>query len=191
MQPTEVNAAAGRRATLEPPAQPERGADIWLVTLLLDAPALDAAPRGSGMLVAPGTAPGDVRAKALTHATAKWPWLARRVRDAVGPGVHVVRLSYGRLGEPTPEPTTQEAARDASALLGVDLTGHVRDSLHQRWDGALPPPTPAYRTAVRQFEDVVRAEPGLDVTGGWIAGTGLAAIVAHAGRTAERLGEKA
>jgi protoporphyrinogen/coproporphyrinogen III oxidase len=191
VQPAEVNAAAGQRTTLKPPARPERGADIWLVTLLLDAPALDAAPRGSGMLVAPGTAPGAVRAKALTHATAKWPWLARRVRDAVGPGVHVVRLSYGRLGEPTPEPTTQEAARDASALLGVDLTGSVRDSLHQRWDGALPPPTPAYRAAVRQFEDVVLAEPGLDVTGGWIAGTGLAAIVAHAGRTAARLGEQA
>ncbi len=103
----------------------------------------------------------------------------------------MVRLSYGRLGEPTPEPTTQEAARDASALLGVELTGRVRDSLHQRWDGALPPPTPDYRAAVRQFEDVVLAEPGLDVTGGWIAGTGLAAIVAHAGRTAERLGERA
>ncbi|WP_020015654.1 protoporphyrinogen/coproporphyrinogen oxidase [Promicromonospora sukumoe] len=195
VQPTEVEAAADaaatQRTTLEPPARPEHGADIWLVTLLLDAPALDAAPRGSGMLVAPGTAPGAVRAKALTHATAKWPWLARRVRDAVGPGVHVVRLSYGRLGEPTPEPTTQEAVRDASALLGVDLTGRVRDSLHQRWDGALPPPTPAYRAAVRQFEDVVLAEPGLDVTGGWIAGTGLAAIVAHAGRTAERLSEGA
>lgn len=171
------------------PAAPERGADIRLVTLLLEAPDLDAAPRGSGMLVAPGTAPGTVRAKALTHATAKWPWLARRVRDAVGPGWHVVRLSYGRLGEPTPEPTAEEAARDASVLLGVDLTGRVRDVLHQRWDGSLPPPTPAYRATITQFEQVVRAEPGLDVTGGWIAGTGLAAIVGHARRTAERLGE--
>ncbi|MEU4384695.1 FAD-dependent oxidoreductase [Promicromonospora sp. NPDC023805] len=171
-----------------PPA-PERGADIRLVTLLLEAPELDAAPRGSGMLVAPGIAPGAVRAKALTHATAKWPWLARRVRDAVGPGRHVVRLSYGRMGEPTPETTAEEAARDASALLGVDLTGRVRDSLHQRWDGSLPPPTPAYRTAIKEFEQAVLAEPGIDATGGWIAGTGLAAIVGHARRTAERLGQ--
>jgi oxygen-dependent protoporphyrinogen oxidase len=171
-----------------PPA-PERGADIRLVTLLLEAPELDAAPRGSGMLVAPGTTPGTVRAKALTHATAKWPWLARRVRDAVGPGWHVVRLSYGRIGEPTPDPTAEEAARDASALLGVDLTGRVRDSVHQRWDGSLPPPTPSYRAAVKEFEDAVLARPGLDVTGGWIAGTGLAAIIGHARRTAERLGE--
>ncbi|MFC8800800.1 protoporphyrinogen/coproporphyrinogen oxidase [Promicromonospora sp. NPDC057138] len=178
----------GPSESLALPPAPERGADIRLVTLLLEAPELDAAPRGSGMLVAPGTTQGAVRAKALTHATAKWPWLARRVRDAVGPGRHVVRLSYGRIGEPTPEPTAEEAARDASALLGVDLTGRVRDSLHQRWDGALPPPTPAYRAAVKRFEDAVRAQPGLDVTGGWIAGTGLAAIVGHAQGTAERLG---
>ncbi|GAA2237735.1 protoporphyrinogen oxidase [Promicromonospora sukumoe] len=195
-QPTELISAPaqetpGQGKALVPPAPPERGADIRLVTLLLDAPELDAAPRGSGMLVAPGTAPGAVRAKALTHSTAKWPWLARRVRDAAGPGVHVVRLSYGRMGEPTPEPTAQEAARDASALLGVDLTDRVREVLHQRWDGGLPPPTPAYRAAVREFEGSVLAEPGLDVTGGWIAGTGLAAIVAHAGRTPERLGESA
>ena len=186
---TRAELAPASTEGLAPPPAPERGADIRLVTLLLEAPELDAAPRGSGMLVAPGSTPGAVRAKALTHATAKWPWLARRVRDAVGPGWHVVRLSYGRIGEPTPEPTAEEAARDASALLGVDLTGRVRDSLHQRWDGALPPPTPAYRAAIKQFEDAVLAEPGLDATGGWIAGTGLAAIVGHAGRTAERLGE--
>jgi oxygen-dependent protoporphyrinogen oxidase len=196
-QRTELAAATSGELTPRPalygdlvlPPAPERGADIRLVTLLLEAPELDAAPRGSGMLVAPSSTPGGVRAKALTHATAKWPWLARRVRDAVGPGWHVVRLSYGRIGEPTPEPTAEEAARDASALLGVDLTGRVRDSLHQRWDGSLPPPTPAYRAAVKQFEEAVLSEPGLDVTGGWIAGTGLAAIVGHARRTAERLGE--
>lgn len=187
-EPGEPAPSSARAGALVPPPARERGADIRLVTLLLEAPDLDAAPRGSGMLVAPGTAPGTVRAKALTHATAKWPWLARRVHDAVGPGWHVVRLSYGRIGEPTPEPTTEEAARDASALLGVDLTGRVRDVLHQRWDGALPPPTPAYRAAVKQFEDQVQAQPSLDATGGWIAGTGLAAIVGHARRTAERLG---
>ncbi|MFI2361691.1 protoporphyrinogen/coproporphyrinogen oxidase [Promicromonospora sp. NPDC019610] len=187
---TPTAAEIGQGKVLEPPAPPERGADIRLAALLVDAPELDTAPRGSGMLVAPDTAASGVRAKALTHATAKWPWLARRVRAAAGPGVHVVRLSYGRMGEPTPQPTAEEAARDASALLGVDLTDRVREVLHQRWDGALPPPTPAYRAAVRAYEAAVLATPGLDVTGGWIAGTGLAAIVAHAGRTAQRLGDE-
>lgn len=186
---TRPDFAEARAGGLALPPAPEHGADIRLVTLLLEAPELDAAPRGSGMLVAPGTAPGAVRAKALTHATAKWPWLVRRVHDAAGPGRHVVRLSYGRIGEPTPEPTVEEATRDASALLGVDLTGRVRDVLHQHWDGALPPPTPAYRAAIKELEQAVLAEPGIDATGGWIAGTGLAAIVGHARRTVERLGE--
>jgi oxygen-dependent protoporphyrinogen oxidase len=168
--------------------QPEPGADVWLVTLLLEAPELDAAPRGSGMLVAPddgsrrpsrGHGPA-VRAKALTHATAKWPWLAERVRAAGGEGVHVVRLSYGLLAEETVPPTPDEAARDASVLLGVDLSGRVRDHLLQRWDGALPPPTPAYRAQVAAFTAAVGRTPGLAATGGWVAGTGLAAIVGHA-----------
>lgn len=167
-----------------PVPAPEAGADIWLATLLLDAPELDDAPRGSGLLVAPdgedtGGAAG-VRAKALTHATAKWPWLADRVRAVAGPGVHVVRLSYGRIGTATEVPTVEEAARDASALLGVDLTDRVRDHLLQRWDGALPPPTPAYRAQVAAFTAAVGHTPGLATTGGWVAGTGLAAIVAHA-----------
>ncbi|AEG45545.1 NAD(P)/FAD-dependent oxidoreductase [Isoptericola variabilis] len=173
-----------------PVPRQERGADVWLATLLLEAPELDAAPRGSGMLVAPdegptsrrapgGERPG-VRAKALTHSTAKWPWLAERVQAAAGAGVHVVRLSYGRIGEETVPPTPDEAARDASVLLGVDLTDRVGDHLLQRWDGALPPPTPAYRADVAAFGAAVGHTPGLAVTGGWVAGTGLAAIVAHA-----------
>ncbi|MFP3715114.1 protoporphyrinogen/coproporphyrinogen oxidase [Puerhibacterium sp. TATVAM-FAB25] len=164
---------------------PEPGAPIALVTLLLDAPELDAAPRGTGMLVAPDATPGagpgaGVRAKAFTHATAKWPWLAARVRAAAGAGVHVVRLSYGRIGEALVEPDVAQATHDASVLLGVDLTGRVRDHLVQRWDGSLPPPTPAYRAALGDFVAAVGTAPGLAVAGGWVAGTGLASIVGHA-----------
>ncbi len=178
---------------------PEPGAPIALVTLLLDVPELDAAPRGTGMLVAPdatsgpgaGTGPGGpgagVRAKAFTHATAKWPWLAARVRAAAGDGVHVVRLSYGRIGEAPVEPDVAQATHDASVLLGVDLAGRVRDHLVQRWDGSLPPPTPAYRAALGDFLAAVQAAPGLAVVGGWVAGTGLASIVGHATETVAEL----
>ena len=161
------------------------GAPIALVALLLDAPELDAAPRGTGMLIAPDSRGGStgVAAKAFTHATAKWPWLAARVADAAGPGVHVVRLSYGRLGDTVVEPDVERATHDASVLLGVDLRGRVRDHLVQRWDGSLPPPTPAYRAALTGFTDAVGAQKGLTVVGGWVAGTGLASIVTHA-RTA-------
>lgn len=172
---------------------PEPGAPIALVTLLLDAPELDAAPRGTGMLVAPDATPGPgdgpdgpvgpgagVRAKAFTHATAKWPWLAARVRAAAGAGVHVVRLSYGRVGEALVDPDVAQATHDASVLLGVDLAGRVRDHLVQRWDGSLPPPTPAYRAALGDFVAAAGTAPGLAVVGGWVAGTGLASIVGHA-----------
>ncbi|ACZ32250.1 FAD dependent oxidoreductase [Xylanimonas cellulosilytica DSM 15894] len=158
------------------------GAPIALVALLLDAPELDAAPRGTGMLIAPDSRGGatGVAAKAFTHATAKWPWLADRVRAAAGSGVHVVRLSYGRLGDTIVEPDVERATHDAGVLLGVDLNGRVRDHLIQRWDGSLPPPTPAYRAALTGFTDAVAAQDGLTVVGGWVAGTGLASIVTHA-----------
>jgi oxygen-dependent protoporphyrinogen oxidase len=101
--------------------------------------------------------------------------------------VHVVRLSYGRLGAPTEPPTADEAAHDASVLFGVDLGDRVLDHLVQRWDGSLPPPTPAFRAQVATFAGAVGSTPGLVVTGSWIAGTGLAAVVAHASATASSL----
>ncbi|RII95945.1 hypothetical protein DZF97_18190, partial [Clavibacter nebraskensis] len=96
-----------------------------------------AAPRGTGVLVA-ADAPG-IRAKALTHATAKWPWLKEQAGDR-----HVLRLSYGRAGGdddtaavPDDE-LTAVAVHDASALLGVDLAGRVTGSARVRWTNALP-----------------------------------------------------
>ncbi|WP_353707194.1 FAD-dependent oxidoreductase [Cellulosimicrobium sp. ES-005] len=181
----------GTAADLLP--DPEPGADVRLVTLLLRAPELDDAPRGTGLLVAPphrdagrAAPPSDVEAKALTHSTAKWPWLRERVRAAVGPGHHVVRLSYGRIGATT-EPDLDRVVADASRLFGVDLHGRVLGHVVTRWNGALPPPTPAYRREVAAFVERVDAVPGLAVTGGWIAGTGLAAIVAHAQECARGL----
>ncbi len=181
----------GTAADLLP--DPEPGADVRLVTLLLRAPELDDAPRGTGLLVAPphrdagrAAPPSDVEAKALTHSTAKWPWLRERVRAAVGPGHHVVRLSYGRIGATT-EPDLDRVVADASRLFGVDLHGRVLGHVVTRWNGALPPPTPAFRREVAAFVARVDAVPGLGVTGGWIAGTGLAAIVGHAQECARGL----
>jgi oxygen-dependent protoporphyrinogen oxidase len=184
----------GTAADLLP--DPAPGADVRLVTLLLRAPELDDAPRGTGLLVAPPhrdagrvAPPSDVEAKALTHSTAKWPWLRDRVRGAVGPGHHVVRLSYGRIGATT-EPDLDRVVADASRLFGVDLHGRVLGHVVTRWNGALPPPTPAFRREVAAFVARVDAVPGLAVTGGWIAGTGLAAIVGHAQECARGLAAK-
>ncbi|MGC5165744.1 protoporphyrinogen/coproporphyrinogen oxidase [Luteimicrobium sp. DT211] len=149
------------------------GSDVRLITLVLRAPALDDAPRGTGVLVAPGA---DVRAKGLTHASAKWPWLRALLPD----GVHVVRLSYGRAGDPEPTlpPTVEEAVADASRLLGVPLDpSQVLDHLDTHWPDALAPARPADRSLA---DDAAHRLPGLTVVGSWVAGTGLAAVVGQA-----------
>ena len=181
-------------------AAPVRGTDIRLVTLVLRAPALGDAPRGTGVLVAPGS---DVVAKGSTHASAKWPWLRERLDATLGPDAHVVRLSYGRggagpagadLDAAAPDETfVAQAVLDVQALYGVPLaSGDVLSSAVTRWDDALSPPTPAHRARTsRLVSDVaaLRADgaPGLSVTGAWVAGTGLAAVVPHAQAAARSL----
>ncbi|MRX43925.1 protoporphyrinogen oxidase [Agromyces kandeliae] len=182
------------RALLAGIAPPEALAEDWpaaasveLVTLVLDAPELDAAPRGTGVLVAAGT-PG-VTAKALTHSSAKWTWLA----DSAG-GRHVVRLSYGRAGAASPldglgdEAVAELALRDASALLGVDLGARsLRAHGRSAWRDALSQAAVGQRDRVRALEGAVEHEEGLALAGSWVAGTGLASVVPHAIEAAERI----
>ena len=163
--------------------RPEPGPDVSLVTLVVDLPQLDARPRGTGVLVAPQS-PG-IQAKALTHATAKWEWLA----EQAGPGTHVVRLSYGR-GDARhgaavrPEPGTDTelfaaALKDASALLSVPVTaGDVVDWDVVRWGGALPFASLGHKRRVAEVRSICAADGTLAVVGGWLSGNGLAAIVA-------------
>ena len=168
------------------------GAPITHLTLALDAPALDAAPRGSGLLVAPG-APG-VGAKALTHLTVKGPWVAAAARAAGHPHRHVLRLSYGRTGDPPPQVGVADALADAATLLGVPLAEDaVGGHLLVRWSGALSPATPAARATARALDARVRdddAFAGLRLAGAWVAGTGLAAIVPHARDAARELARR-
>lgn len=174
--------------------RPDAGPDVSLVTLVVDLPALDAAPRGTGVLVAPQS-PG-VQAKALTHATAKWAWLA----EQAGPGRHVLRLSYGRSAAPgavtpgaLPEPRGgglaaaprsddelfRAALADVSALLAVPVgAGDVADWDVVRWAGALPFASLGHRQRVAAVRSVCAADGTLAVVGGWLSGNGLAAIVA-------------
>ncbi|MGC5614847.1 protoporphyrinogen/coproporphyrinogen oxidase [Georgenia sp. Z1491] len=160
------------------------GAPVEHRTLILDAPALDRAPRGSGVIVGEGAEPGGraVRAKALTHSSAKWPWVAA----ALG-GRHAVRLSYGRPGEEPRLPGVDEALADAAALLGVDLTAaQLLATAPISHGGALAPQTPGMRETVTDLA-ATAAERDLHLAGAWVAGTGLPAVVAHARRLARRL----
>ncbi|ALS57116.1 protoporphyrinogen/coproporphyrinogen oxidase [Rathayibacter toxicus] len=175
------------------PAVPETTTEgssevIELVTLVIDDARLNAAPRGSGVLVAPTAR--DVTAKALTHATAKWDWLAA----AFPPDRHLVRLSYGRLGERPPleglrdAEVAEIALRDASILLGVDLAASSLVEMARRtWANAPPAAALGRRAHLEGFREAVTSLEGVAVTGTWIAGTGLASVFPHAVKAAAHI----
>jgi oxygen-dependent protoporphyrinogen oxidase len=161
--------------------RPAPGPLVSLVTMVVDLPELDRRPRGTGILVAPQT-PG-IKAKALTHATAKWDWLA----EEAGPGTHVLRLSYGRREEAgggadlvlDDDALLAAALQDASMLLTVPVSrADIVDWDVVRWSGALPFAAVGHKQRVAQVRKVCAEADGLTVVGGWLAGNGLAAVVA-------------
>lgn len=158
---------------------------IEIVSLLLDAPALDAAPRGTGVL----TVPGSHTAKALTHATAKWSWL----RDAAD-GRHVVRVSFGAQGEPAATAVLDDDAAahlalgEASAMLGVDLPASALVDAHRaRFTQSQPASLIGAADRRRDVRARVQKVDGLAVVGAWLAGTGLAQVVPDAKKEADRV----
>jgi protoporphyrinogen/coproporphyrinogen III oxidase len=158
---------------------------IEIVTLVLDAPELDAAPRGSGVL----TVPGSHTAKALTHSSAKWAWLRAEAGSR-----HVVRVSIGSAGEdPATGALDDEAAgglalAEASALLGVALRpAQLRGSHRARFVQAQPSAVLGAAERRAAAAAAVAAVPGVAATGAWLSGTGLAQVVPHAKAEAERI----
>ena len=168
----------------------EPGPEVALVTLVVDAPALDKHPRGTGLLVSEEAT--AVRAKALTHATAKWQWVA----DAAGPGRHVVRLSYGRGGEDArfsevalaDEQLITLALRDATRMMDVALThNNLVDADVVRWRGVLPASTPGHRDRVKEFRERASELGTLSTVGSWAAGSGLVLTVKDTYEQIDRL----
>lgn len=159
--------------------------EIEIVTLLLQASALQGAPRGTGVL----TVPGSHTAKALTHSTAKWEWLRAAAGDR-----HLVRVSFGAQGEPAAtaglddDEAARLALREASALLGVplaadDLIGSHRSRFVQSQPASIIG-SGERREAARS---AIQGVPGLAAVGAWLAGTGLAQVIPDAREEADRL----
>ena len=161
---------------LVPDVSVPEGAPIARLTLAVRAPELDDAPVSQGLLVAPADE-RPVAAKALSHLNVKWPWLA----DQLAPHTHLLRLSYGRLGEAEPDVTVEGALRDIRTITGVTMAPEaVTDHMLARWNGTLPPLPPEYRSRVAALEEQVRPLGGVALTGAWVAGTGIASVVSHA-----------
>jgi protoporphyrinogen/coproporphyrinogen III oxidase len=151
----------GGTVVMAAPADPGAGRRIVLATLVVDAPALDDAPRGTGLLVAAGAT--GITARALTHSTAKWEWLRERAA-----GRHVLRLSY----DAEPQSLQATALHDASALLGVPLENSgVVDFARVEWL------RPAASTPL----------DGVIMVGESVAGSGLAGVIRQAEAVAGEL----
>ncbi|MDN4598143.1 protoporphyrinogen/coproporphyrinogen oxidase [Leifsonia virtsii] len=162
---------------------------VELVTLVVADERLDTTPVGTGVLVAdlPGS---DVKAKAMTHSSAKWAWVA----EAAGDGTHVVRLSYGRAGRPADtlglgdDELKAQAVADVARLLNIPFPeSSVTAFARTPWTNALPYATVGQRERIQRVRSEVDGVEGLEVTGSWLTGTGLASVIPDARRTAERV----
>lgn len=128
---------------------------VQVATIAVDAPELADAPRGTGVLVAPGVA--GVSARALTHLTAKWAWLAESTP------LQLLRLSY----DEAVEVTSELVRADAEALLGTRLPTPI-DTATVSWE------------RVGRRTDTQHAIDGMHRVGEAESGTGLAAVVSYA-----------
>jgi oxygen-dependent protoporphyrinogen oxidase len=159
--------------------------EIEILTLLLQASALQGAPRGTGVL----TVPGSHTAKALTHSTAKWEWLRAAAGDR-----HLVRVSFGAQGEPAAtaglddDAAARLALREASALLGVPLAaGDLVGAHRSRFVQSQPASIIGSGERREAARSAIQAVPGLAAVGAWLAGTGLAQVIPDAREEADRL----
>lgn len=141
-------------------------------------------PSNQGSPTQPGAVENPVGAKALSHLNVKWPWIAQ----ALAPHQHLLRLSYGRLGQSEPQVSLEQALADVQVLTGVTIRPEqVSEHKLVRWNGTLPPLPPSYRARIAAFMNQVENIEGLAVTGAWVGGTGVNAVVAHARTNARRL----
>ncbi|WP_434811059.1 protoporphyrinogen/coproporphyrinogen oxidase [Microbacterium sp. bgisy189] len=153
------------------------GDELDVTTLLVDAPALDDAPRGHEVHAFDGSA-------SVVHATAVWEWLA----GALPAGHHVLRVTLP--AQRAGGDRTERARAAAAALLGVEELRVVSAASARRYRAA-----PAAVRGHAQTVDTVRAalepHPTLAVVGAWIAGSGLARTVAAGIRTADSVRSRA
>ena len=141
-------------------------------------------PSNQGSPTQPGAVESPVGAKALSHLNVKWPWIAQ----ALASHQHLLRLSYGRLGQSEPQVSLEQALADVQVLTGITIhPEQVSEHKLVRWNGTLPPLPPSYRARIGAFMSQVENIEGLAVTGAWVGGTGVNAVVAHARTNARHL----
>lgn len=159
-----------------------RVGDVAVVSAIVTSRRLDDDPVGSGVLIPPGVR--GIHAKAMTHATAKWSW----IREAYGPGRHLVRLSYGRNGRIDEDLSRLPAiARTDLELICDTPIGDFDAVSVTRWAHSLVQQRVGHRANVAALRAAVAEHPSLAVAGAGIGGNGLAGTIAQARTVVEQL----
>ncbi len=160
-----------------------------VTTLVVDAPELDGAPRGRGVV-----ALSDRTSQVLHHLTARRAGTRHCLRLITRTFMPRTGEADEVQGEITPDDVhwprparVLDAAEAATAcdrvagILGIELqTDSVVSAISER---RLHPPSPAAEgqwARIESFQVAVEAHPGIAVSGDWLSGTGLDAKVAHA-----------
>jgi oxygen-dependent protoporphyrinogen oxidase len=136
--------------------------------------------RGTGFLVPP--VEGDFIV-GCTWLTSKWPHLAND--DVV-----LIKSMVGRWGDDRwlsmDDDQLVAAVRDDLARI-VGISAEPFDRLVQRWPGAMPQYVVGHAARLDELDRELADFPGLFVTGSAYRGSGIAACVAQAQATAERI----
>lgn len=141
-------------------------------------------PENSGVLVATGA--GDVKTKAFTFSSRKWPHLAER-------GGALVRASFGRFGDDIAIRADEDdlvdwALDDLATITGFDGREAGLEEIYvQRWFGGLPRFDEGHVQVVADVEKQLAAVDGISATGAWAGGVGVPAVIAHARKVAQAL----
>ncbi len=137
-----------------PPTHPS-----FQAVVALTHPDVATGPVGSGVIV--GRRDDRLVARALTHYSLKWPWAAVK-------GQQILRLAYAAA------PSQAQVLADASLLLGIELTSaDVTGFEVLSWEM----PTALTPEAHAVLIEKLSKYQGLAVTGAWVAGNGIAAVV--------------
>lgn len=144
-------------------------------------------PENSGVLVSAGA--DDVHAKAFTLSSRKWPHLAER-------GGALVRASFGRFGDDVAIRASEDdlvdwALDDLQTVTGFDgREAGLEEIFVQRWFGGLPRFDEHHLATVdKALAQLRESGSGIAVTGAWVGGVGVPAVIANARETARGLGK--
>lgn len=168
--------------------EPVRERDV--VTLVVDAPQLDGAPRGRAVYplapspAAPTTAAAPaLRIAGVTQPTAEAAWLAA----AAGPGRHVVRVVLDAVPATCDDDVVIAAAQAGAAeLLGIAPIV-ARAAVRRRVVLDAPASALGHSERCAAVRDAVCSHPGIAVVGGWLSGSGIAQVVTDAAAEVDRL----